>query len=39
MQDCGSNYIFDYSYFAEKDGKISFYFAMYLGGLGVYTIA
>jgi transposase-like protein len=38
-KDCGYNYTFDYSYFAEKERKRRFGLAMYLEGLGFHSIA
>jgi transposase-like protein len=37
-KDCGNNYTFDYSYFAEKEKKRRFGLAMYLEGLGFHSI-
>ena len=36
--DCGYNYTFDYSYFAEKEKKRRFGLSMYLEGLGFHSI-
>ena len=38
-ENCGNNYTFDYSYFAEKEKKRRFGLAMYLEGLGFHSIA
>jgi transposase-like protein len=37
-KDCGTNYTFDYSYFAEKEKKRRFGLSMYLEGLGFSSI-
>ena len=37
-KDCGYNYTFDYSYFAEKEKKRRFGLSMYLEGLGFHSI-
>ena len=37
-KDCGHNYTFDYSYFAEKEKKRRFCLSMYLEGLCFHSI-
>jgi len=37
-KDCGTNYAFDYSYFAAKEKKRRFGLSMYLEGLGFHSI-
>jgi transposase-like protein len=38
-KDCGNNYTFDYSYFAEKEKKRRFGLSLYLEGLGFHSIS
>ena len=37
-KDCGYNYTFDYSYFAEKERKRRFGLSMYLEGFNMKTV-